>query len=155
MCSLIFTQELKLKSSNGSKTKFKSTILKRKKEEPVRIQQQFLAPMGRVGSSSLKKMPIQRAGDHLAFLQAIFMFFVLTPIKLLFFLSSTPNCVYQQVLKFLFKFIGTSRGKRMKLSASIERHGPHCKIAANFHFNPPKPLLVLFRKRMKGGNEVF
>jgi len=42
MCSLIFTQELKLKSSNGSKTKFKSTILKRKKEEPVRIQQQFL-----------------------------------------------------------------------------------------------------------------
>ena len=59
------------------------------------------------------------------------------------------------VLKFLFKFIGTSRGKRMKLSASIERHGPHCKIAANFHFNPPKLLLVLFRKRMKGGNEVF
>jgi len=112
MCSLIFTQELKLKSSNGSKTKFKSTILKRKKEEPVRIQQQFLAPMGRVGSSSLKKMPIQRAGDHLAFLQAIFMFFVLTPIKLLFFLlSSTPNCVYQQVLKFLFKFIGRSRAK--------------------------------------------
>ena len=120
MCSLIFTQELKLKSSNGSKTKFKSTILKRKKEEPVRIQQQFLAPMGRVGSSSLKKMPIQRAGDHLAFLQAIFMFFVLTPIKLLFFLlSSTPNCVYQQVLKFLFKFIGRSRAKKkgMKWSA--------------------------------------
>ena len=133
MCSLIFTQELKLKSSNGSKTKFKSTILKRKKEEPVRIQQQFLPIKKKhvlvpttnranwpCGLELLKKMPIQRAGDHLAFLQAIFVFFVLTPIKLLFFLlSSTPNCVYQQVLKFLFKFIGRSRAKKkgMKWSA--------------------------------------
>ena len=89
------------------------------------LKKTFLVPTtnranGPCGLELLKKMPIQRAGDHLAFLQAIFVFFVLTPIKLLFFLlSSTPNCVYQQVLKFLFKFIGRSRAKKkgMKWSA--------------------------------------